>query len=84
MADTLDVLTLAEGRAAIGQDPTTTDTALDTQIELYVTATSRWIDDVAGPMVSRQIVQCAAGTAVRTKAILCADANFGAVPPWMI
>lgn len=66
MADTLDVLTLAEGRAAIGQDTATTDTAIDTELALYITATSRWLDSVAGAMVSRQIVQCAANTATNT------------------
>ena len=63
MADVLDVLTLAEGRAAIGQDPTTTDTAIDTELALYITATSNWCDDIAGAMVSRQIAQCAVNTA---------------------
>lgn len=66
MADTLDVLTLAEGRAAIGQDPSTTDTALDTQLELYITATSRWIDSVCGRMVTRTVAELAANTTANT------------------
>lgn len=66
MADTLDVLTLGEGRAAIGQDPDVADTDIDTELALYITATSKWVDDVAGAMVSRALVTCATNTATNT------------------
>lgn len=73
MADTLDILTLQEGRAAIGvADPTLADAARDLQLALYITATSRWVDSVAGPMVSRALLTCATNTAVRTLTLTAA------------
>jgi hypothetical protein len=66
MADTLDVLTLAEGRATVGQDRDTADTDLDTELADYITSTSRWIDSVCGPMVVREIVGLATQTSALT------------------
>ena len=66
MADAIDVLTLAEGRAAVGQDTATVDSSLDTQLELYITATSQWLDAICGPMVSRALLTCAVNTAATT------------------
>lgn len=75
MADTLDVITLAEGRAAIGQDRSTVDSDLDTELELYITSTSRWLDSVCGPVVSRAVVTCDTNTSVTTLALSGADEN---------
>lgn len=51
MADTLDVLTLAEGQAAV------VDTSAGgvTKLEAWITAVSRRIDDLCGPVVIRTI-----------------------------
>lgn len=52
MADALDILTLAEGKAALRQG---TVTANDTDIELLITAASTIIDRGVGPVVQRTI-----------------------------
>lgn len=52
MADALDILTLAEGKAALRQG---TVTANDTDIELLITAASTIIDRGVGPVVRRTI-----------------------------
>lgn len=50
MADTLDVLTIAEARTALGLTGTT---ASDTPLALAVTAVSRQVDELCGPVVKR-------------------------------
>jgi hypothetical protein len=49
MADTLDLLSLAEGKAAIAA------VDLNTSVASYITAVSRTIDDNCGPMVQRTL-----------------------------
>lgn len=51
MADTLDLLTLAEGKTAI--NISTTDH--DTELAMQITAVSRIIDEQVGPVVQRTI-----------------------------
>ena len=51
MADTLDVLTLAEGRVAVGMDGA--DPSEDTELAQAITAISRRLDDRCGPIVVR-------------------------------
>jgi hypothetical protein len=53
MADTLDLLSLAEGKAAIGTAVAAVD--LNTSVASYITAVSRTIDDNCGPMVQRTL-----------------------------
>lgn len=53
MAATLDIITLAEGRAAINM--LAQDTTQDSEIAAYVTAASQRIDQLAGPVVVRTI-----------------------------
>lgn len=53
MADTLDVLTIAEARKAVGIGDT--DTSHDTELAAKVTAVSRLLDEVCGPVVRRTI-----------------------------
>lgn len=53
MADTLDVLTVAEARKAVGISAT--DTSHDTELAAKVTAVSRRLDQVCGPIVKRTI-----------------------------
>lgn len=53
MADTLDLLSLTEGKQAIGTAAAATD--IDTTLAGYITATSRLIDANCGPMVQRTI-----------------------------
>jgi hypothetical protein len=53
VADTLDVLTLAEGRTAIGLS--TTDTNQDVRLPSYITAVSRRLDKLVGPIVQRLV-----------------------------
>ena len=53
MADTLDIVTLAEGRAAVNLHAS--DTSQDTEVAAYITAVSRRIDALAGPVVVRTI-----------------------------
>lgn len=52
MADTLDVLTIAEARTAVGLG---TSTAQDTPLAAWVTAISRQLDRLCGPIVKRTI-----------------------------
>lgn len=51
MADTLDVISLAEGKAALN----ITDTNNDTELAVYITAVSRRLDDICGPIVKRDV-----------------------------
>ena len=51
MSDTLDLLTLAEGKRAVGVPANTT--SKDTQLALYITGVSRAMDDTFGPSVVR-------------------------------
>lgn len=53
MADTLDLLSLAEAKQAIGTALAGTD--MDSAVATYVTAVSRLIDANCGPMVQRTI-----------------------------
>lgn len=53
MADTLDLLSLAEAKQAIGTATAATD--LDTAVAAYITSVSRLIDANCGPMVQRAI-----------------------------
>lgn len=53
MADTLDLLTLAEGHAAINLANTVT--TQDTKLAQYITAVSRRMDELCGPIVVRTI-----------------------------
>ena len=55
MADTLDVITLAEGRRAINlADSVTT---LDTELAMLITGVSRRIDQRCGPVVARAMTE---------------------------
>ena len=53
MADTYDLLSLAEAKATLGQSAAATD--LDTTIASYVTAVSRMLDEACGPLVTRTV-----------------------------
>lgn len=53
MADTLDVLTLTEAKAALNID--VSKTGQDTDVALFVTAVSRRLDEALGPIVHRTI-----------------------------
>lgn len=53
MADTLDLITLAEAKLALNVDPS--DTSQDTELASYITAVSRRLDDLCGPIVKRTI-----------------------------
>lgn len=53
MADTLDILTLVEGKSALNIP--STDNQYDTELAQVITAASRIVDDVAGPVVQRTI-----------------------------
>lgn len=55
MADTLDVVTLAE--AKLGVNIATSDTSQDTELAAYITAISRRIDSLCGPVVARTIAE---------------------------
>jgi len=52
MADTLDVLTIAEARTAVGLG---SSTAQDTPLAAWVTAISRQLDRLCGPIVKRTV-----------------------------
>lgn len=52
MADPLDVITLAEAHAAL---PGITGTGSDTELAAYITAVSRRLDELCGPIVIRTI-----------------------------
>lgn len=51
--DTLDVLTLNEAKTAINLETANTDH--DTELEQFITAISRRLDDLCGPVVTRQV-----------------------------
>lgn len=53
MADTLDIITLAEGRAAVNLHAS--DTTQDAEVAAYITAVSRRLDQAVGPVVVRTI-----------------------------
>ena len=53
MADPLDILSLAEGRQAVGL--TVGDTTQDAQLPTYITAVSRRLDKICGPVVQRTV-----------------------------
>lgn len=53
MADTLDLLSLAEAKLAIGTSIAATD--LDTSVAAYITSVSRTLDANCGPLVQRTI-----------------------------
>lgn len=53
MADTLDVLTLAEGHTAINLPSATTD--YDTELAMQITAVSRILDEEVGCVVQRAV-----------------------------
>ncbi len=53
MSDTLDVISLAEGKSAVGI--TTGDTSQDTALAQKITAVSRRIDRLCGPVVQRTV-----------------------------
>jgi len=55
MADTLDVVTLAEGKSAI--NIASSDTSQDTELAAYITAVSRRLDSLCGPVVARTIAE---------------------------
>lgn len=52
MADTLDVLTLDEGKAAVLNNAGTSN---DTALKGYITGVSRFLDQLCGPIVQRTI-----------------------------
>src|SRR5436190_4085590 len=54
MADLLDILTLAEGRTALNDTGSQADAGRLAQV---ITAISRRIDDICGPVVQRQITE---------------------------
>jgi hypothetical protein len=53
VADTLDVITLAEAKAAL--DIASGDTGDDTELAMHITATSRYMDQLFGPIVRRTV-----------------------------
>ena len=53
MADTLDLISLAEGKSAVGI--ASADTSQDTALALKITAVSRRIDRLCGPVVQRTV-----------------------------
>lgn len=53
MADTLDLITLAEARLALNLQ--SADTSQDTELASYITAVSRRLDDLCGAIVKRTI-----------------------------
>lgn len=53
MADTLDVLSLTDGKLAISKD--VGNTADDTTLARHITAISRLLDDKVGPIVQRTV-----------------------------
>lgn len=53
MADTLDVVSLAEARSALNIQ--SADTSQDTELASYITAVSRRLDDLCGPIVKRTV-----------------------------
>lgn len=55
MADALDVLTLTEAHSVVNL--TTSDTSQDTELAVYVTAVSRQLDRLVGPIVHRSVTE---------------------------
>lgn len=55
MADTLDLITLAEAQDAIGRAGDTLSAADTTRLETFVTAVSRQFDHLCGPVVVRTL-----------------------------
>ena len=53
MADTLDIITLAEGKSAVGIG--SSDTSQNTALAQKITAVSRRIDRLCGPVVQRTV-----------------------------
>lgn len=53
MADTLDILSLSEGRVAINVPDQVS--SIDTELAQFITAVSRVIDDEVGPVVQRTV-----------------------------
>lgn len=53
MADTLDIVSLTEAKAAVNIDAS--NTSYDTEIAAYITGVSRRIDTLCGPVVRRTI-----------------------------
>lgn len=53
MADTLDLLTLTEAKAAL--NIASSDTSVDTELAQVITAASRMVDSVYGPVVEREV-----------------------------
>lgn len=53
MADTLDVISLTEGKSALNIQ--SSDTSQDTELAAYITAVSRRLDELCGPIVKRTI-----------------------------
>lgn len=51
MADTLDLVTLAEAKSALN----IVDTTHDTELASFITAVSRRLDDLCGPIVKRTV-----------------------------
>jgi hypothetical protein len=54
MADTLDVLTLDEAKAAVANNAGTNN---DMLLESYITGVSRFLDTICGPIVKREITE---------------------------
>ena len=55
MADTLDVISLAEAKLAV--NIASADTTQDTELAAYITAISRRLDSLCGPVVKRLIAE---------------------------
>lgn len=54
MADTLDVISLSEGKSAINT-PSTAGTTFDNEMAAFITAVSRRLDTLVGPVVNRTV-----------------------------
>lgn len=55
MADLLDAITLNEAKN--GLNIPTSDTSQDTELAQVITAASRWLDDLVGPVVTRSVTE---------------------------
>lgn len=53
MADTLDIVSLNEGKSAV--NIATANTSYDTELALFITAISRRVDELIGPVVVRTL-----------------------------
>jgi hypothetical protein len=58
MADTLDILTLTEGKSAVNIEAS--DTSVDTELAQSITTASRFVDSVFGPVVQRSATKTVA------------------------